>query len=82
MSVVKIVLLVLQMLSCVLLTVVIAFQNSKDGGLSALTGGSSDTFFGKGGAQNLDKKLERITKYIAVAFVLLTLFVSLLYTAA
>ena len=78
MAVLKIVLLVLQMISCVALTVIIMFQSGKDDGLSALTG-NSDSFFGKGKAATLDEKLSSMTKWVAGAFVLLTLFVSLLY---
>ena len=78
MAVLKIVLLVLQMISCVVLTAIIMFQSGKDDGLGALTG-NSDNFFGSGKAATLDEKLSGLTKWVAGAFVLLTLFVSLLY---
>ncbi|MBQ8586577.1 MAG: preprotein translocase subunit SecG [Oscillospiraceae bacterium] len=80
MEVLRIVLLVLQIISCVVLTAVVLLQSSKENGIGALTGGS-DTYMGKKAA-TLDAKLARMTKWIAAAFVLLTLFVSLLYTAA
>ncbi len=80
MDALRIVLLVLQIISCVVLTLVIFFQNSKDDGLGAIAGNSDNYMKGKNGT--LDAKLNRWTKWIAVAFVLLTLLVSLLYTAA
>ncbi len=82
MDTLKIILLIMQIISCVALTVIVLFQNGKEGGMSALTGGSSDTYMGKNKAATLDAKLARITKWVAAAFVLLTLFVSMLYTAA
>lgn len=77
----RIILLVMQILACVVLTVVVMLQSSKEGGLGALTGNSGN-YFGKGKSATLDAKLASITKWIAAAFVLLTLIVSLLYTAA
>lgn len=77
---IRIILLVMQILSCVVLTVVIMLQSSKESGLGALTGNSGN-YMGNGKGATLDAKLGRITKWIAAAFVLLTLIVSLLYTA-
>ena len=79
MAALRIVLLVFQLISCVALTVIILLQSSKSDGMSALTG-SSDTFLGRSKAATLDAKLERMTKWVAAAFVLLTLFVALLYS--
>ena len=79
MAALRIVLLVFQLISCVVLTVIILLQSSKSDGMSALTG-STDTFLGRGKAATLDAKLERLTKWVAAAFVLLTLFVAMLYS--
>ena len=73
MDTLKLILLIFQMISCVVLTVVIILQN----GLGAIAGGS-DTYLGKGKAGTLDAKLSRLTKWVAAVFVLLTLFVALL----
>lgn len=80
-SALRIVLLVMQILACVVLTVAVMLQSSKEGGLGALTGNSGN-YFGKNKSATMDGKLAGITKWIAAAFVLLTLIVSLLYTAA
>ena len=79
MAALRIVLLVFQLISCVVLTVIILLQSSKSDGMSALTG-STDTFLGRGKAATLDAKLERLTKWVAAVFVLLTLFVAMLYS--
>ena len=79
MEVLKTILLVFQLISCAVLTVIILLQSSKSDGMSALTGGT-ETFLGRSKAATLDAKLERLTKWVAAAFVLLTLFVALLYS--
>lgn len=79
MEVLKTILLVFQLISCAVLTVIILLQSSKSDGMSALTGGT-DTFLGRSKAATLDAKLERVTKWVAAVFVLLTLFVALLYS--
>jgi preprotein translocase subunit SecG len=80
MDVLKVILMVMQVLSALALTVMITLQSGKESGLGALAG-NSDSYMGKNKGATLDSKLARWTKWIAAAFVLLTLFVSLLYTA-
>ena len=80
MDVLKVILMVMQVLSALALTVMITLQSGKESGLGALAG-NSDSYTGKNKGATLDSKLARWTKWIAAAFVLLTLFVSLLYTA-
>ncbi len=79
METLKIVLLVLQIISSVVLTVIVLLQSGKEDGIGALTG-STDTYLGRAKAATMDAKLARFTKWIAAAFVLLTLFVALLYS--
>ena len=80
MDVLKVILMVMQVLFALALTVMITLQSGKESGLGALAG-NSDSYMGKNKGATLDSKLARWTKWIAAAFVLLTLFVSLLYTA-
>lgn len=79
MEALKIVLLVFQLISCAALTVIILLQSSKSDGMSALTG-NTDSFLGRNKTATLDAKLERMTKWVAAAFILLTLFVAMLYS--
>ena len=79
MAALKIILLVFQLISCVVLTAIILLQSSKSDGMSALTG-NSDSFLGRSKAATMDAKLERLTKWVAAVFVLLTWFVAMLYS--
>ena len=73
MSALNIVLTILQVLSGLALTVIVLMQSGKSAGLSGSISGGADTFLSKGKAKTLDAKLERWTKWFALAFVLLTL---------
>ncbi|MBR6825116.1 MAG: preprotein translocase subunit SecG [Oscillospiraceae bacterium] len=81
MDILKYILMGMQVLSAVALIVIVTLQSGKENGLGALAG-NSESYMGKNKGNTMDAKLARITKWIGAAFVLLTLFVSLLYTAA
>ncbi len=78
MEVVKIVLTVLEVLASVALIVVVLFQSGKEAGLSGAISGNSDSYMNKSGAADKDKKLAAATKWIALAWIILTLVVCLL----
>ncbi|MDD4509925.1 MAG: preprotein translocase subunit SecG [Oscillospiraceae bacterium] len=73
MSMLKTIITVIQLLFAVILTVVVLSQSGKTAGLSGAIGGGADTFLSKNKARTLDAKLAKATKYIAIAFILLTL---------
>ena len=79
MEVVKIILTVLEVLASVALVVVVLFQSGKESGLSgAISGGNSDSYMNKNGVGSLDKKLASATKWIGLAWILLTLALCLI----
>ena len=75
MNVIKTIVVILEAIASVALILVVMFQSGKEDGLSALTGGS-ETFLSKAGG--LDKKLASITKWIALAWFVLALLISIL----
>jgi len=72
MSAVKIIFTILQVLSGLAVTVIVLMQSGKSAGLGAVAGGA-DNFFSKGKAKTWDEKLAKMTKWFAIAFVVLTL---------
>ena len=77
MKVLEIILTVMEVIASVALIVVILFQSGKEAGLSsAIAGGSQDTYLNKNKNGSLDKMLASATKWIALAWVLLTLSLS------
>ena len=75
MGVLEIILIVLEALVSLALILIVLFQSGKEAGLGALAG-SAETYLGKGKAESLDKKLASATKWVALAWVLLTLVLS------
>lgn len=69
---------VLQLLSGVVLTAIVLMQSGKSAGLSGAISGMADTFLSQGKAKTMDKKLAKATKWLALAFVVLTLTLNLI----
>lgn len=70
-STLQLILSILDVLVCVVMTVLVLAQNSKSEGLGAVSG-SSDTFFGMNKSRSMEAKLQKLTIGCAVAFFLLT----------
>ena len=64
---------ILQLLSALTVTVIVLFQSGKRSGLSGAIAGGADTFLSKGKARTMDAKLAKATKWVGLAFVVLTL---------
>ena len=72
------VLIILEALCSVALIVVVLLQSGKEAGLSGALTGASETYMSKNKKGNLDQVLASSTKWIALAWVLLTLALSLI----
>ena len=73
MNAVKIILIVLEVLASIALIVTILLQSGKEAGLSGAIAGNNDSYMGKGKGNRLDKILASSTKWIALAWLALTL---------
>ncbi len=80
MAALKIVITIIQLLCGVALIAIVLFQSGKSAGLSGAIGGGGPTsgFGAKAQAKTLDAKLAKYTKWVALAFVLLTLVLDLI----
>ena len=74
----EIVLTILEALASVALIVIVLMQSGKEAGLSGTIAGGSETYLGKGKGKNLDQVLASATKWVALAWVILTLSLSLI----
>ena len=66
-----IVLSILMVISAIVLIITVLLQSSDSDGVSALAGGSSESFFGKNQTSTLEGKLAMATKVSAAVFVIL-----------
>jgi len=74
----KLIVTIIQVLLCLALIAVVMLQSGKSAGLSGAIAGGADTFLSKNKAKSVDAKLAKMTKWVAMAFLLLTLALSII----
>ena len=77
MGVLETILIILEAICSIALIGVVLFQSGKEAGLSGALAGNSDSYLSKNKKGNLDAMLASATKWIALAWILLTLILSL-----
>lgn len=77
MSPLMILLTVIYVIFCLFLVAVVLLQSGKSAGLSGAISGAADTFLSKNKAKTWDARLAKMTKWVAVAFMVLTLILSM-----
>lgn len=75
-SVLRVILIVLEVIVSVALILVVLVQSGKESGLSGALSGNSDSYMSKGNRATLDKKLATMTKWVALAWIVLTVLLS------
>ena len=79
MGVLKTILIVLEAICSLALIGVVLMQSGKEEGLSGALSGSSDSYMNKNKKNDLDSKLAASTKWIAGAWAVLTLVLTLIH---
>ena len=77
MTALRIICTILLVLCALVVIVSVLLQQGQTEGLGSIAGGA-ETFFSKGKAKTLDAKLAKMTKWFALAFVVLTLVLNLI----
>jgi len=73
----KIVLTVIYALVCLGLIVIVLLQEGKQAGLSGSISGAAETYWGKNKGRSMEGALNKITKILAVVFILLSLLLNI-----
>ena len=76
MGVFQMILVVLEVIASVAMIAVVLLQSGKEAGLSGALAGNNDSYLAKGMASSKDKLLAASTKWIAAAWLILTLCLS------
>ena len=74
----KLALTIVQVLCGLILIAVVMLQSGKSAGLSGAIAGVADTFMAKNKAKSWDAKLAKMTKWVAIGFMLLTFVICLI----
>ena len=69
----NLILTILQVLCGLAVIAVVMLQSGKSAGLSGAIAGGADTFLSKNKAKSLDAKLAKMTKWVAILWIVLTL---------
>ena len=76
---IKLALTVVQVLLALALIAIVMLQSGKSAGLSGAISGAADTFLSKNKAKTLDAKLAKMTKWVAIVWVLVTLALCIIH---
>ena len=71
------ILTVLFVIICIFLSAVILLQEGKSAGLSGSIGGIADSYWGKNKSRSMEGKLEKLTKYVAILWLVLAFILNL-----
>ena len=77
MAVLKGIVTVIYVLVCIALVVVVLMQEGKSAGLSGAINGVADTYWGKNKGRSMEGALEKITKILALVFIVLSIVLNL-----
>ena len=69
----KLALTIVQVLLSVAVIAIVMLQSGKSAGLSGAISGAADTFLSKNKAKSVDAKLAKMTKWVAIVWIVLTL---------
>ena len=77
MDALTLVITILQLLCGLAIIVVVLFQSGKSAGLSGSIGGMADSYWGRNKSRSMEGKLEKLTKYAAILWLILALVLNL-----
>ena len=78
MSIPMLIISIIMVLLAIFLIAVVLLQSGKTAGLSGAIGGGVDTFLSKNKAKTRDAKLAKGTKWVAIAFLVLSLVLAIM----
>ena len=78
MNIPQLILSIVDVAAAIFLIAVVLLQSGKSAGLSGAIAGGADTFLSKNKAKSWDAKLAKLTKWVAIGFVVITFVMCLL----
>lgn len=76
MAVLKIIIQIIFIVMCIALTALVLMQEGKSAGLGAISG-AAETYWGKNKGRSMEGKLVKITKYLAIGFMVVSIILNL-----
>ena len=76
MDILKTILIILFVIDCIVLSVIVLLQEGKDQGLGTI-GGMADSYWGQNKGRSMEGALVKITRVLAIVFMLLALVLNM-----
>lgn len=76
MEVLRIILTVIFLIICIALTAIVLMQEGKQAGLGAISG-AAESYWGKNRGRSMEGTLEKITKVLAVLFIVIAVILNI-----
>ena len=76
MEILKVILLILFAIDCIALSAIVLLQEGKQAGLGTI-GGMAESYWGQNKGRSMEGKLVKITKYLAILFIVLAAVLNL-----
>lgn len=76
MAVLKLIITIIFIIVCVALSALVLLQEGKTQGLGSISG-AAETYWGKNKGRSMEGKLVKITKWLAVGFMLISILLNL-----
>ena len=77
MQILRTILTIIFAIDCIALTVVVLMQEGKQQGLGGTISGAADTYWGRNKGRSMEGNLVKITKYLAIGFMLISIVLNL-----
>lgn len=77
MEALRIAVTIVYIIICVVLTVLVLMQEGKSAGLTGTISGAAESYWGKNKARSMEGNLEKATKLLALAFILISIILNL-----
>lgn len=77
MEVLRVILTIVYVLVCIGLVAIVLMQEGKSAGLSGAISGVADTYWGKNKGRSMEGAMNKITRYLAVAFIVISALLNL-----
>ena len=76
MAVLRTILTIIFIIVCLVLTTIVLMQEGKSAGLGAISG-MAETYWGKNKGRSLEGRLVKITRYLAIGFLVLAVILNI-----
>ncbi len=78
MDLLRVIITIIYVIMCIALVIIVLMQEGKSAGLSGAISGVADTYWGKNRGRSMEGALEKLTKYLAIGFIILSVVLNVI----